>query len=98
MSEEDEMQDLWQKIYAARMKTAIVAGRIHVSTVKLPPAAISVGDWIMYLPLEITESADMLPQMARVEAIYWTPYEVCQITTEQGMVQLRKNDTIEVVS
>lgn len=98
MAEDDEMQDLWQKVYAARMKDAVSAGRVHVSTVKLPPAGISVGDWIMYLPLEISEAADMLPQMARVEAIFWTPSDICQITTEQGMVQLRKQDTIEVVS
>lgn len=94
----DPIWDEWGKMYELKMREQHGASRIHVDTMRLGPEHINIGDWVMFLPLEITEGASMLPQMAKVLTMQWTPGDVCILTTEQGVLQLRRQDLIEVVA
>jgi hypothetical protein len=90
-------EDSYGEHYDRVMREAFGERRIHIVTERVPARSIKIGDYVMYLPLEITEGANIDPQMAQVLTV--TPQgEMLNINTTLGMMYLRRTEAIQVVA
>lgn len=70
--------------------------RIHVECAWVLPTDLRPGAWVMYLPLEVTNQAGMVPRMARVTRIRFEK-GVYQVETDNGLMQFRPGERVQEV-
>lgn len=83
--------------YDAQMRKAFGERRIHIVTERVRVDTVNDGDYVMYLPLEITEGADMDPVVARVLSTELHS-EMWTINTTEGKMHIRRGEVIQVVA
>ena len=92
MPEED-----YGECYEEQMRKAFGERRIHIVTERVPARSLRDGMFVMYLPLEITEGADMDPQMAQVVSIE-RHNQMFTINTTLGKMFIKDGEAIQVVA
>lgn len=70
--------------------------RVHIDVGWANPEDVLIGEYVMYLPIEITEGADLPPRVAKVTRKDRMGDDI-HITTEEGMMIFRPGDTIQVI-
>lgn len=83
--------------YESHMQEFYGDGRIHVSAAWRDPRMVKKGEFVMYLPLEITEGANMIPRIAKVTKAYHEKGTFI-IVTHLGVMTFRQEDKVQVVT
>lgn len=71
--------------------------RVHVETIWKKPTELYVGEWAMYLPIEVTEQMGMVPRMSRITRIHFQNGDYI-IATELGIMVIKAHQMIQVVT
>lgn len=90
------MTESFGEHYQRVMREEFGERRVHVMSEWALPGSVVIGQWVMYLPLEITEGMNMTPRLTQVTDINFSDGSF-KIMTKDGIMVLRPNDKIQVV-
>lgn len=90
-------EENYGEFYEQQMRKAFGERRIHIVTERVPARTLKDGDYVMYLPLEITEGTDLDPQMARVTSVERHGM-MFTINTTLGKMFIRDGEAVQVVA
>lgn len=83
--------------YAARMREEFGNRRVHVMSREIDPRNLQIGQYVMYLPLEITESLEIMPRLARCTKVE-AENNGYTVQTELGIMFFKAGEKIQVVA